>query len=333
MIHKKLKTRISLFVLFFICTGLIFAFRINAREPEVYSAHHIKAAIAQPVEIEADFEDEEADLSDPALDKKLANATHQGELIHVAHFTPPVFFSERAKRSIEKRFWIRFSPFGFILFIAAITTPQSRRKKQRAMSLKKSFNLGKTAIVIIGIVSILSFLIALWPTDICHALQYSSIKNAVTDYLGKESKIYQTHIIITPDSKALFKKELGWTPPKSRYKVYYTKSDGGQPYAYVYVLSDKLNACGGLHKYCVKISAEGKIEGISIIELTCDRSYCINSKAFLAQFKRFDLTNARVKAKNYDAISGATQSTDLTRDVVLRALMLHRILNEQKAGA
>ncbi|MFA6008730.1 MAG: hypothetical protein WC799_02015 [Desulfobacteraceae bacterium] len=66
---------------------------------------------------------------------------------------------------------------------------------------------------------------------------------------------------------------------------------------------------------------------MSILELTCDRSYCINTRSFLTQFKQFDVHNIEKKAKTYDAMSGATLSTDLTRDIAKRALGLMALMN------
>jgi hypothetical protein len=111
----------------------------------------------------------------------------------------------------------------------------------------------------------------------------------------------------------------------------YVKGKNGTPQRYAFILSDRLAVCGGLHKYCVTIDAVGRVADVRILELTCDRSYCINTRLFLSQFKEFDVHNHGRKAKGYDAISGATQSTDLTSAIVRRALMLYHIGKAQES--
>ncbi|MCP4747254.1 MAG: FMN-binding protein [Desulfobacteraceae bacterium] len=280
---------------------------------------------------DAVFEEEDADFVQDGPGEASVTQSGSVKLLHSSHFSDAQFFPDRTQRFIEKSLVVRLMPFGLILCFAFMITPVSGWKRQRKISGRKEISKKKTAVAVAVAVALFILMVFLTST-VSYALQYSSVKEAVTDFLGKDKKPYQTYIDLTPDKKVLFKKEISWIPAKDRYKVYYSKADNGKPADYVYVLSDKLKICGGLHKYCVKVSTEGKVEGVKITDLTCERSYCINSKSFLSQFKNFDITNSKQKAKSYDAISGATQSTDLTRDVVQRALMFHRILKQKAVG-
>lgn len=177
---------------------------------------------------------------------------------------------------------------------------------------------------------VLVVLVGMVTVNSAFALSYSSVKDAVISSLGKGEKIYQNHIPMTPENRMILKNSIGWEPKKKSFKVYYAKDKGGEPFRYVFILSEALSYCGGLHKYSISISKEGRIEDVRVLELTCDRSYGINKRSFLRQFQSFDVENVSEKAKNYDAISGATLSTDLTRDMVQRSLALYSLLKAQK---
>jgi hypothetical protein len=171
------------------------------------------------------------------------------------------------------------------------------------------------------------FLIISISAGVSNALVYSPVKDAVVSFLGEGREIFQTDIAITPDVKQTLKKKVGWEPQTGSIKIYYSKTQDGAVEAYAFVFSEKLELCGGVHKYCVKVSSKGQVEGVKILELTCDRSYAINTKAFLNQFKTYNTTNAG--NMNVDAVTGATLSTHLTHDVVRRTLALFELLKGQ----
>lgn len=270
-------------------------------------------------EIAAFDEEEEASFdSEPGATGREGGATAL-QLMHADHYHPAGYFPERMKRSADAYPWIHMVPFAVLVILAVMTTRLLGKRRRKPVLARRRAGLEKAAGI--GI----SILIATSATvGISNALTYSSVKDAVVSFMGEGKKIYQTSIDITPDVKQMFAKELKWEPQQSRIKVYYDKNNDGTAEDYAFVLSDRLPQCGGLHKYCIKVSSEGKVEGVKILELTCDRSYCINTKSFLNQFKSFNSTNA--EQMKYDAISGATYSTDLTYNIVRRALMLYNIL-------
>lgn len=268
---------------------------------------------------EAQFELEEApalSLDGPvAHAASISTSTPMGPVRHVSHYHPAQHFPERQRRLLQQAPHIWMLPLLLVACIAGFVTAG---KNQLFANLSTKLRRRAMLIIFISLVGIM-------PVGNAHALTYSSIKDAVVGALGKDQKIYQSHIQITPEIRTRFQKKIGWTPKQNSYKVYYNKTQDGKPQRYAFILSDKLDICGGLHKYCVTIDAEGRVRGVKIVELTCDRSYCINTRSFLSQFKKFDIRNHSQKSKTYDAISGATLSTDLTRDIVLRALALYKI--------
>lgn len=309
--HRRWLPVIFLFSLAMVCvmnSWQVFGFA--STNPKVYAGNEEMATFDQ--EEEASFDSEPA----PGAQQHEASPT---SLLHTDHYHPPRYFPERVKRSLYSHPWIQIFPFAVLIVLALATTQWFGKRKRKPVLAKKRAVLGKVA----GIGAII-LLITSISVNVSNALSYSSVKDAVVSFMGEGRKIYQTNIDISPDIKKKFKKELQWETSSDRIKVFYSKTEDGSPEAYAFVLSDRLPQCGGLHKYCIKISSEGQVEGVKILELTCDRSYCINNKAFLNQFKSFNSTN--IDKNKYDAISGATLSTDLTLNVVRRALMLYNIL-------
>ncbi|MGD9211097.1 MAG: FMN-binding protein [Desulfobacteraceae bacterium] len=319
-INKKFhlsKESISFFLFFlFICTlsWTLNPFQAVASESIKILADGTSDENIATFDEEASF-DSDSSTTTPELGKSVSN------LLHADHYHSPDFFPNRIKRSVDGHPWIRLLPFTVLVMLAITTIRFSAKRKQKPVMAKSRVGLKKVSSVSSGII-----LIVLVSVGISNALTYSSVKDAVVDFMGEGQKIYQTSIEITPDIKQTLKKELEWNPQKDSIKVYYNKTDDGTVDSYAFVLSEKLKLCGGLHKYCVKISAKGEVEGVKILELTCDRSYCINTKAFLNQFKAFNSVNAN--QKKYDTISGATLSTNLTQNIVRRALYLYNILKE-----
>lgn len=301
----------KLSILFLLCLGILMIV--------IVSGAITPSSVAADDEIAAFDEEEEAAFdSEPAATVQESGAAAL-PLMHSDHYHPAAYFPERLKRSVEAHPWMPIVPFAVLVILALLTTQLLGKRRRKPVLARRRARLEKAASIGIGILIATSATVG-----ISNALTYSSVKDAVVSFMGEGKKIYQTRIDITPDLKQMFAKELKWEPQESSIKVFYNKNADGDAEAYAFVLSDRLPQCGGLHKYCIKISSKGEIEGVKIIELTCDRSYCINTKSFLNQFKSFNSTNA--EQKQYDAISGATYSTDLTYNIVRRALMLYNIL-------
>jgi hypothetical protein len=153
-----------------------------------------------------------------------------------------------------------------------------------------------------------------------------STKDGVASFLG-EGEIYQKEIELTTDLKKVLKEKVWWEPQESSIKVYYSKKQNGSVDAYAFVFSEILQRCGGTHKYCIKVSSKGQVEGVKFLELNCHHSFGINSESFLNQFKSMNTTNA--DTVRIDAVTRVTLSANLTYWVVRRTMVLFDIMNRQ----
>lgn len=294
-------------------------------------------------EVEADFGETEASFDDgPAATEPVTGNTTGGfslftapdpaRLSHSEHYAASRFFPDRQPRTVTgiRHAWL--IPLALILGMVPLVVKQGGRPPKKHAGGMETGHFKTANVSALGrklSLLILASCLGLFWASPSQALVYSPVKEAVVKVLGKDQKIFQTEITITPEAEAYLKKKLNWSPDKKNYKVYYSKTADGKPQRYAFVLSDKLEACGGLHKYCIAVNADGTVYDVSILELTCDRSYCINTRSFLSQFKGFNTHNYAQKAKAYDAMSGATLSTNLTRDIVQRALALMSIMTGQ----
>jgi hypothetical protein len=284
----------------------------------VYEADAMGPASDVEEEQMATFDEEEATFDSEPM-------AAVSSLLHGVHYHPPGYFSDRVKRSLRTHPLMHVIPFAVLVMLSFVTTRyRSKRKTKRSWRNRPVFE----KMVDIGAWMFLVTLFGLISVGVSDALVYSPVKDAVVSFLGEGQKIYQTQIEITPDAKQNLKSRLDWEPQESSIKVYYSKTQAGIPEAYAFVLSDRLALCGGLHKFCIKVSSSGEVEEVKILELTCDRSYAINTRAFLNQFKQFTHENA--DHIDCSVVSGATLSTELTRNVVCRALMLFDLLEGSK---
>ena len=153
-----------------------------------------------------------------------------------------------------------------------------------------------------------------------------STKDGVASFLG-EGEIYQKDIELTADLKKVLKEKVWWEPQENSIKVYYSKTQNGAVDAYVFVFSETLQRCGGSHKYCIKVSSKGQVEGVKFLELNCHHSYGINSESFLNQFKSMNTTNA--DTVRIDGVTRVTLSANLTYWVVRRTMVLFDVIKGQ----
>jgi len=91
-----------------------------------------------------------------------------------------------------------------------------------------------------------------------------STKDGVAALLG-EGEIYQKDIELTTDVKKILKEKVWWEPQDNSIKVYYTKTKDGAVDAYAFVFNETLQRCGGTHKYCIKVSSKGQVEGVKFL--------------------------------------------------------------------
>jgi Na+-translocating ferredoxin:NAD+ oxidoreductase RnfG subunit len=238
--------------------------------------------------------------------------------LHAEHYQPPINSPAGQKRYVTAHLWMRIIPFAMLIVLAFATTPFFGKRRLKAILT----GINKTSEKIVIAAGI--FLIITTAAGVANAQKSIPVKDAVVSFLGDASKIYEKDMQLTSEIKRALKQKLYWEPKESTIKVYYSKTPSGAVAAYAFVLSDTLMQCGGRHKYCVKVSSQGQVEGVKVLELTCYRSFAISNERYLDKFKIMNTTNAD-KTK-IDAITGATISSKLTVMVVRRALALFELL-------
>jgi Na+-translocating ferredoxin:NAD+ oxidoreductase RnfG subunit len=263
-------------------------------------------------EMIASFDEEK----ESAADSKPAASV--SPLLHAEHYQAPVYFPERQTQLATSRTWVRIIPFVLLVMLAFATAPffGKRRKKNipsgKRMTAEKILMGAMIPLIIMAI------------TGSAQAQTSVPVKDVVVSFLGDASKIYQKDMALTPEVKKALKQKLYWEPTESSIKVYYSKTPNGAIEAYAFVLTDTLMQCEGRHKYCVKVSSKGQVEGVKVLELTCYRSFAVSNQQFLDKLKVMNTMNA--EKTHIDAITGATISSKLTVMVVRRALALFELL-------
>jgi hypothetical protein len=249
------------------------------------------------------------------------SAANVSSFLHAEHYQPPVYFPERQKRFVTSQQWMRILPF-VVLFMLAFATVGFLKKRVA----KTDIQAGKRATsekIGIGAIILLLFTIT---SGVAEAQISYSVKDAVVSFLGEGREIYQNYIKLNTDVKQTLQEKLWWEPQESRIKIYYSKTREGAIDSYVFVLSDTLLKCGGQHRYCIKVSSKGQVEGVKILNLTCPYSFPINNERFLSRLKL--LNTANTDSKTIDGVTGATISSKLTVMMTRRALLLFELLKE-----
>lgn len=245
-------------------------------------------------------------------------AKHSSSSLHAEHYQPPVYFPERQKRYLTSHVWMRIIPFAMLVILAIATTRLFGRRRQKNISEGDATASGK---IIIGIGI---FLAVMTTAGVAKAQITYPVKDAVVAFLGEGREIFQKDIELTKDMKKILKEKLWWEPRENSIKVYYSKTKDGAVEAYAFVLSDTLMKCNGRHRYCIKVSSTGQVEGVKILELNCPYSFAINNERFLNRLKILNTMNAG--KTSIDAVTSATISSKLSVMVVRRALLLFELI-------
>jgi len=260
----------------------------------------------------ATFDEDEKTTSDS---EHTANVS---TVLHAEHYQQPVYHPERQKRFVTSRTWMRILPFIMLALLAIAMTGFFGRRRQK--NIPTGNRPASELIIGLGI-----FLVITVTAGVADAQITYSVKDAVGSLLGGGREIYQKDIELTKDVKKILAEKLWWETQEKSIKVYYSKTQDGAIEAYAFVLSDILLKCGGAHKYCVKVSSKGQVEGVKLLELTCPYSFPINNERFLNRLKTLNVTNA--DKTHIDGVTGATTSSKLSVMVVRRALLLYELLN------
>jgi hypothetical protein len=300
------RSLIFIFLFFVMMTFILSPCRVFSSESKGPVVNAAKEEIAT-------FDEDEKTTSDSEHTANVSTG------LHAEHYQPPVYFPERQKRFMTSQPWMRILPFVVLVLLALATTRFFGRHRQKNNPIGNR-PASEKIIVGIGIFMIITVMVGVADAQISY-----SVKDAVGSLLGEGHKIYQKEIGLTKDVKQVLKEKLWWEPQESSIKVYYSKTPDGAVEAYAFVLSDILLKCGGVHKYCVKVSSKGQVEGVKILELNCPYSFAINNERFLGRLKLLNTTNA--DKTHIDAVTGATTSSKLSIMIVRRALLLFELIN------
>jgi hypothetical protein len=301
----RLPTFIFLFLIIMTCTFI---------PCRAFSSESVGPAINAGKEEIATFDEDE---------KTASNEEHKANVstvLHAEHYQQSVYNPERQKRFVTSRIWMRVLPFVVLVLLALSTTRFFGKRRQKNIP---TGNRPASTLIGVGIFLAITFAAGAADAQITY-----SVKDAVTSLLGRE--IYQKDVTLTREIKQALKEKLWWEPQENSIKVYYSKTKEGAIDAYAFVLSDVLLKCGGVHKYCIKVSSAGKVEGVKILELNCPYSFAINNERFLNRLKTLNTANA--DKTHIDAVTGATTSSKLSVMVVRRALLLSELIKGKMNG-
>lgn len=166
-------------------------------------------------------------------------------------------------------------------------------------------------------------------SDTAHAVKYMSIGKAVKTFIPEGAKIIKVTKGITSDQRKRIKEDYGWDAKERKY-VFYVGKEGEERVAYVFIVREIFSTC--FHKYAVGMKGDGEIIETVIVELSCPRSFPINRKGFLAQFRGKEHHDGLSVNVDIDGITGATLSSEATAIASRKAVSLHNIFfggNEQ----
>jgi hypothetical protein len=172
-------------------------------------------------------------------------------------------------------------------------------------------------------VLVLTTLALLWSPPAA-AVKYMSLKQAVTKFTPKGTKVVKVTKTLTAEQKARLKADYGWSPDKDSYTFYVGKDAAGEAKVYVVVVPELINTC--FHKYAVGMTPDGEVIETLIVELSCPRAFPIKRKTFLKQFSHKTHADALTIRADIDGVTGATLSSEATAQATRKAVSLHNLI-------
>jgi hypothetical protein len=157
------------------------------------------------------------------------------------------------------------------------------------------------------------------------AVKYMAIGEAVKKFIPADAKILKVTKTPSADERKRLLDDYGWEASEPEYVTYVgkDKADDAKTLGYVFIIPEIFNTC--FHKYAIGVAPDGKILESVIIELTCPRSFPINKKAFLGQFKDKTHNDPLTTKVDIDGITGATLSSEAASTAARKAVSLHNI--------
>ncbi len=173
--------------------------------------------------------------------------------------------------------------------------------------------------------SCLAALGALLGATDARAVKYLSLGDAVKKFLPADAKVLKVTKVPSADERKRLLDDYGWEATEPEYVAFkgVDKADESKVLGYVFVVPEIFNTC--FHKYAVGVAPNGKILESVIIELTCPRSFPINKKAFLKQFKDKTHADALSIKVDIDGVTGASLSSEAASTAARKAVSLHNL--------
>ncbi|MFH1809283.1 MAG: hypothetical protein ABIJ09_11100 [Pseudomonadota bacterium] len=155
------------------------------------------------------------------------------------------------------------------------------------------------------------------------AVKYMSLEQAVKTFTPKGSKIVKVTKTPSAAQRQRLLEDYGWKAEEPSYVFYVGRSSGGEDLAYVFVVPEVFGTC--FHKYAIGMDAAGVVQETVIVELSCPRSFPINKKGFLKQFRKKTHQDPLTVKADVDSVTGATYSAEATATATRKAVSLHNL--------
>jgi hypothetical protein len=152
-----------------------------------------------------------------------------------------------------------------------------------------------------------------------HAATYAKLSDALKQLLPAGQKVFKTKFVLTDaQAGAMNAYGKGDFAAGDGFDVYYTKSDKGQVSGVAVEILEILLKWKAYHTWVIGLSPDGKLTGVSVLELTDKYSFPLSGAAFLGQFPG-KVPSQMVVGKGMDAIAGASESSKLLSASLQRA--------------
>lgn len=152
-----------------------------------------------------------------------------------------------------------------------------------------------------------------------HAASFTSLSAALKQVLPPGQPAFKTKFVLSKDQAALLNGfGHGDFRADDAIEVYYTKDAQGKVSGTAVKIDEYLVRWKSSHTWVVGFSPDGKLSGISVVELTDKYAFPLAKPDFLKQFSGKDPAHAAL-GDGMDGISGASESCQLLSSSIRRS--------------
>ncbi|MBK9579799.1 MAG: hypothetical protein IPK50_14895 [Fibrobacterota bacterium] len=157
-----------------------------------------------------------------------------------------------------------------------------------------------------------------------HAANYESLSSALKKTLPAGQKVFKSKLVLDKaQAKTLNDFGHGDFLADDAIDVYYTKDDKGQVSGTAVQLVEYLVRWKSSHTWVVGLAPDGKLTGISVVELTDKYAFPLGEAGFLKQFSGKAPAQS-LYGKGMDAVAGASESCQLLSSSIQRAVWISK---------